>query len=85
MFSACSEKAIAKSSGSVMLQNKDTKQWEHAGGSPGKAELYVYHHPINKTYRIFGRKQSDQSVCWQLVNIKSSFSLPICMKRFVIS
>jgi len=85
MFSTCSEKVIAKSLGSVMLQNKDTKKWEHAGGLPGPAELYVYHHPINKTYRIFGRKESDQSVCWQLVNIKSSFSLLICIKRFVIS
>ena len=75
MFSACSEEAIAESWGFVIVQNKDTKKWEHAGGSPGKVELYVYHHPNNKTYRIFGRKESDKSVCLQLVNIKSSFSL----------
>ena len=65
MFPACySEKSIAKARASVMIYN---------GGSSGIADVHVYHHPVNNTYRIVGRKDEDLSVCLPLVDVKCFF------------
>ena len=49
-----------------MLYNNERKEWEHSGGSQGISRVHVYHHPINNTYRIVGRKVQDHAVCFEL-------------------
>ena len=56
-----------------MLYNNERKEWEHSGGSQGISRVHVYHHPINNTYRIVGRKVQDHAVCFQLVYGNSFF------------
>ena len=56
-----------------MLYNNQRKEWEHSGGSGGISRVHLYHHPINNTYRIVGRKVQDHAVCLQLVIGKSFF------------
>ena len=58
-----SEQSIAQARASVMLYNNDRKEWEHSGGSSGISRVHVYHHPVNNTYRIVGRKVQDHTVC----------------------
>lgn len=59
---SCSEQSIAQARASVMLYNNERKEWEHSGGSSGISRVHVYHHPINNTYRIVGRKVQDHTV-----------------------
>lgn len=61
-----SEQSVAQARASVMLYNNDRKEWEHSGGSSGLSRVHVYHHPVNNTYRIVGRKAQDHTVCYQL-------------------
>lgn len=61
-----SEQSVAQARASVMLYNNDKKEWEHSGGSSGISRVHVYHHPVNNTYRIVGRKVQDHTVCQQL-------------------
>ena len=56
-----------------MLYNNERKEWEHSGGSSGISRVHVYHHPINNTYRIVGRKVQDHAVCFQPVYGNSFF------------
>ena len=49
-----------------MLYNNERKEWEHSGGSSGISRVHVYHHPVNNTYRIVGRKVQDHTVCYKL-------------------
>ena len=65
----CSEQSIAQSRASVMLYNNERKEWEHSGGSSGISRVHVYHHPVNNTYRIVGRKVQDHTVCEQVLEI----------------
>lgn len=57
-----SEKSIVQARASVMLYNNERREWEHSGGSQGISRIQVYHHPLNNTYRIVGRKVQDQTV-----------------------
>ena len=66
MFSP-SEHSIATAKASVMLYNNETKKWEASGGSQGMSKIQVYHHPVNNTYRIVGRKLADHSVSFLVV------------------
>ena len=45
-----------------MLYNNETKKWEPSGGSQGVSKIQVYHHPVNNTYRIVGRKIVNHDV-----------------------
>lgn len=65
--SLCSEQSIVQARASVMLYNNEKKEWEHSGGSSGMSRVHVYHHPVNNTYRIVGRKQQDHMVCYQFL------------------
>ena len=56
------EKSIVQARASVMLYNNERREWEHSGGSQGISRIHVYHHPLNNTYRIVGRKVQDQTV-----------------------
>lgn len=62
-FLPCSEKSIVQARASVMLYNNERREWEHSGGTQGISRIHVYHHPINNTYRIVGRKLPEQTVC----------------------
>jgi len=57
-----SEQSIAQARAFVMLYNEDRKEWEHSGGSSRISLVHVYHHPVNNTYRIVGRKVQDHTV-----------------------
>ena len=50
-----------------MLYNNERREWEHSGGTQGISRIHVYHHPINNTYRIVGRKLPEQTVCRGLI------------------
>ena len=69
VLNLCSEQSIAQSRASVMLYNNERKEWEHSGGSSGISRVHVYHHPVNNTYRIVGRKVQDHTVCEQVLEI----------------
>ena len=64
-----------------MLYNNERKEWEHSGGSSGISRVHVYHHPINNTYRIVGRKVQDHAVCFQLVYGNSFFCDKLLLAR----
>lgn len=70
-----SEQSIAQARASVMLYNNDRKEWEHSGGSSGLSRVHVYHHPVNNTYRIVGRKVQDHTVCCE---VKTSLLVTVC-------
>ncbi|XP_032238367.1 protein enabled isoform X2 [Nematostella vectensis] len=57
-----SEHSIAQARASVMLYNNEAKQWAPSGGSQGISRVHVYHHPVNNTFRIVGRKMADHAV-----------------------
>ena len=69
MFPVCSEKLISEARASVMLYSYEKEEWEDSGD----AWVQVYHHLVNNTYRIVGRKFKDESVCLQLINVNKSF------------
>lgn len=52
-----------------MLYSYEREEWEDSGD----AWVQVYHHLVNNTYRIVGRKFKDDSVCLQLINVSKSF------------
>ncbi|XP_031563825.1 protein enabled homolog isoform X2 [Actinia tenebrosa] len=57
-----SEHSVAQARASVMLYDNEKKQWQPSGGSQGLSRVNVYHHPVNNTFRIVGRKVNDHAV-----------------------
>ena len=80
-FSSYSEHAICSARAHVLLYNDDRKEWEHSGGSSGISRVQVYHHPVNLTYRIVGRKMKDHMVC---SGLKILFSFKILQVQLEI-
>lgn len=56
------EHSITHAKASVMLYDNERKQWQHSGGAPGLSRVNIYHHPVNNTFRIVGRKLDDHAV-----------------------
>ena len=47
---------------SVMIYNDADKKWIAAGTSSGVSKVNIYHHSINNTFRVVGRKLQDMEV-----------------------
>ena len=45
-----------------MVYDDVNKKWVPAGSSNGFAKVHIYHHVVNNTYRVVGRKLQDQEV-----------------------
>jgi hypothetical protein len=45
-----------------MVYDEQQKKWLPSGNSPGMAKVQVYHHTVNNTYRVVGRKINDHAV-----------------------
>ena len=45
-----------------MVYDDVNKKWVPAGSTNGFAKVHIYHHLVNNTYRVVGRKLQDQEV-----------------------
>lgn len=45
-----------------MLYNDADKKWIPGGSSPGISKVNIYHHSVNNTFRVVGRKLQDMEV-----------------------
>ena len=57
-----SEVSIVNARANVMVYDEQQKKWLPSGNSPGMAKVQVYHHTVNNTYRVVGRKINDHAV-----------------------
>ena len=58
-----SEKSIVSAKASVMIYDDGNKKWEPAGtGAQGLSKVHIYHHTVNNTFRVVGRKMTDREV-----------------------
>ena len=57
-----SEVSIVNARANVMVYDEQQKKWLASGNSPGLAKVQVYHHVVNHTYRVVGRKLNDHTV-----------------------
>ncbi|XP_035673780.1 protein enabled homolog isoform X4 [Branchiostoma floridae] len=76
---ALGEVSIAQSRASVMIYDDANKKWIPAGGSSGISRVHIYHHQVNSTYRVVGRKQNDHQVvinCAILKGLKYNQATP---------
>ncbi|XP_066280082.1 vasodilator-stimulated phosphoprotein-like isoform X3 [Branchiostoma lanceolatum] len=74
-----SEVSIAQSRASVMIYDDANKKWIPAGGSSGISRVHIYHHQVNSTFRVVGRKQNDHQVvinCAILKGLKYNQATP---------
>jgi len=56
------EQSIAAARASVMIYDDIKKNWIPAGSSLGLSKVHIYHHIINSTFRVVGRKLQDHEV-----------------------
>lgn len=45
-----------------MVYDDLNKKWQPSGSSHGIAKVHIYHHFINNTFRVVGRKLQDHEV-----------------------
>jgi len=46
-----------------MVYDDVQKKWLPSGSAPGGiSKVHIYHHPVNSTFRIVGRKVQDHEV-----------------------
>ena len=57
-----SELSIASARASVMIYDDTTKKWIPSGTSSGLSKVQIYHHTVNNTFRVVGRKLHDHEV-----------------------
>ena len=57
-----SEVSIVNARANVIVYDEQQKKWLPSGNSPGMAKVQVYHHTVNNTYRVVGRKINDHAV-----------------------
>ena len=66
LFVFCSDKrpeqSIASARASVMVYDDVNKKWVPSGSSHGLSKVHIYHHFINNTFRVVGRKLQDHEV-----------------------
>ncbi|KAK6619147.1 hypothetical protein RUM44_003529 [Polyplax serrata] len=56
------EQSIAAARASVMIYDDLNKKWIHSGSSSGLSKVQIYHHTVNNTFRVVGRKLQDHEV-----------------------
>ena len=56
------EQSIASARASVMIYDDQKKKWCPSGSSHGLSKVHIYHHFINSTFRVVGRKLEDHEV-----------------------
>ena len=56
------EQSIASARASVMIYDDLNKKWVPSGTSHGLSKVHIYHHFINNTFRVVGRKLQDHEV-----------------------
>ena len=79
------EQSIASARASVMIYDDLNKKWVPSGSSHGLSKVHIYHHFLNNTFRVVGRKLQDHEVnhndtnvniqCLTYSNIKSELNL----------
>jgi enabled protein len=73
------EQSIAAARASVMVYDDVNKKWIPAGSSHGLSKVHIYHHLINSTFRVVGRKLQDHEVvinCAILKGLKYNQATP---------
>ncbi|ODN04656.1 Protein enabled [Orchesella cincta] len=74
-----SEQSIASARASVMIYDESNKKWVPSGSSSGLSKVHIYHHVVNNTFRVVGRKLHDQEVvinCSILKGLKYNQATP---------
>ena len=56
------EQSIASARASVMIYDDLNKKWVPSGSSHGLSKVHIYHHFLNNTFRVVGRKLQDHEV-----------------------
>ena len=57
-----SEQSVASARASVMIYDDSNKKWIPSGTSSGLSKVHIYHHVVNNSYRVVGRKLQDHEV-----------------------
>ncbi|KAK2154579.1 hypothetical protein LSH36_264g01019 [Paralvinella palmiformis] len=57
-----SEHSIVAARASVMIYDDGNKRWVPSGSSQGLSKVHIYHHSVNNTFRVVGRKLQDHEV-----------------------
>lgn len=73
------EQSIASARASVMIYDDLNKKWVPSGTSHGLSKVHIYHHFINNTFRVVGRKLQDHEVvinCAILKGLKYNQATP---------
>lgn len=62
-----------------MIYDEANKKWVPSGSSSGLSKVHIYHHVVNNTFRVVGRKLQDQEVvinCSILKGLKYNQATP---------
>lgn len=73
------EQSIASARASVMIYDDMNKKWVPSGTSHGLSKVHIYHHFLNNTFRVVGRKLQDHEVvinCAILKGLKYNQATP---------
>ncbi|XP_036333240.1 protein enabled isoform X2 [Rhagoletis pomonella] len=73
------EQSIIGARASVMVYDDNLKRWVPSGTSAGLSKVQIYHHQLNNTFRIVGRKLQDHEVvinCSILKGLKYNQATP---------
>ena len=62
VFVFFSEHSIVTARASVMIYDDVSKKWVPSGSSQGLSKVHIYHHAVNNTFRVVGRKLNDHEV-----------------------
>ena len=57
-----SEHSIVSARAMVMIYDDSNKRWLPSGSSAGLSKVHIYHHSVNNTFRVVGRKLQDHEV-----------------------
>lgn len=60
--SCYSEISISSARASVMVYDDVNKKWVPSGSSSGLSKVQLYHHQVNNTFRVVGRKLQDHEI-----------------------
>lgn len=71
--SCCSEQSIASARASVMIYEDSIKRWVPSGSSSGLSKVHIYHHQVNNSFRVVGRKLQDLEVINVCHDIKNKW------------
>ena len=78
------EQSIASARASVMIYDDLNKKWVPSGTSHGLSKVHIYHHFINNTFRVVGRKLQDHEVRTLSLNLSGVSATKSLLKTFVV-